>query len=256
MQQKPRRLALRFVNFLAFLGTVAVNALAVILPLGGRSTGELSDMYPNLFVPAGLTFSVWGVIYLLLGAYAVFQLVAYRPYVDRIGWLFMLSSLANMGWIVAWHEIKVALSFLVMLVLLGSLVAIYLKLFIGRSTGSAAEKWLVHVCFSTYLGWITVATVANATALLVHLGWGRFGLSEPFWAITMVAAATLISLLMLLRRGDIFHALVVLWALFGIILKRTSAGGAGASDIVAATAVCMGLIFVLGVLRARKYLRY
>ena len=256
MPELPRRLPLRIANFLAFLGTVAVNALAVTLPLNGRSTGELSDAYPNLFVPAGLTFSIWGVIYLLLGAFAVFQLLAHRPFVDRIGWIFVLSSAANMGWIVAWHYEQVLLSFLIMLALLASLIAVYLRLFIGRSTGSAEEKWLGHVCFSVYLGWITVATVANATALLVNAGWGRFGLSEAFWAIFVIGAATFITLLMLLRRGDIFHALVVLWALLGIVLKRSAAGGAADRTVVAAAAICMGLVFVLGVIRGRRYLRY
>jgi hypothetical protein len=258
-QTPPRessRLLLRLANLVAFAGTVTVNALAVALPLGGRTTGELSDSYPNLFVPAGLTFSIWGVIYLLLGIYAVYQLVGRRRFVDRIGWLFVLSSVANMAWIVAWQYMHVAVSMLVMIALLASLIAIYVRLFIGRSTGSAGEKWLVHVCFSVYLGWITVATVANATALLVHLGWSRFGLGEPFWAVVMVVVATLVTLLMLLRRGDIFHALVILWAFLGIVLKRSSAGGAGSQEIVTAAAVCMGAIAVVGALRARKYLRY
>jgi hypothetical protein len=256
MPQPSRRLPLRVANFLAFLGTVAINALAVTLPLNGRSTGELSDAYPNLFVPAGLTFSIWGIIYLLLGVYAVFQLVAHRPFIDRIGWAFVFSSVANMGWIVSWHYEQVLVSFLVMLVLLACLIAIYLRLFIGRSTGSAREKWLVHVCFSVYLGWITVATVANATALLVDAGWGRFGLSEAFWAVFVICAATLITLLMLLRRGDVFHALVVLWAFLGIILKRSAAGDPTSRTVVTAAAVCMGLVFVVGAIRGRKYLRY
>ena len=139
---RPARLALRIVNLLGFLGTVAMNALAVTIPLGGKSVSELSDSYPNLFVPARLTFSIWGVIYILLAIYAVHQLVFQRGYVDRIGWLFALASAANMGWIAAWQERQVALSMLVMLVLLASLISIYVRLFIGRSAGTAAEKWI------------------------------------------------------------------------------------------------------------------
>lgn len=256
MSQDPKRTALRVVNLLAFVATVVVNALAVILPLNGKSTGELSDAYPNLFVPAGLTFSIWSVIYLLLGIYAVYQVVKHKPYVDRIGWLFVLSSVANMAWIFTWHYQLVGLSFLVMLAILGSLIAIYLRLFVGRSTGSAAEKWMVHLTFSVYLGWITVATVANATALLVHLGWGRFGLGETAWTIVAICAATVISLLMLLRRADIFHALVVLWAFLGIILKRSAVGGDEAQPIIVCAAVCMAILAVVGAIRARKYLSY
>ena len=117
MAAQSRRIGLRVANLVAFIGVVVVNALAVTLPLNGRSTGELSDAYPNLFVPAGLTFSIWGVIYLLLGIYAVYQLVKHKPYVDRIGWLFVLSSVANMAWIFAWHYELVLLSFAVMLAL-------------------------------------------------------------------------------------------------------------------------------------------
>lgn len=250
----PTRLPLRILNFLAYLATVTANALAAALPLWGRSTGAISDGYPNLFVPAGLTFSIWGVIYLLLGIYAVFQLVGYRPFIERIGRLYLLASLANIGWILAWHALLPGLSLAIMLVLLLALVAIYLKLFIGRSTGSAAEKWLVHVCFSVYLGWITIATVANVTAVLVHLGWGRFGLSEVGWTIAVIVVATLVTLLVIYRRGDFFYGLVVLWALLGIILKRTVLGGE--RGIVTAAAVCMGLIASLGAVRARKYLSY
>lgn len=247
-------LVLRIANLLAFVATVAVNALATLLPLGGMTTGELSDLYPSLFTPAGLTFSIWGVIYLLLAIYVVAQLVAPRPYVEKVSWLFVVSSLANMGWIASWHLRLVGLSFVVMLILLATLLAIYVRLFVGRSTGSAGEKWLVHVAFSVYLGWITVATVANATALLVHLGWGGFGLGDAFWAVVMVAAATLITLLMILRRSDIFYGLVVAWALLGITLANR--GRPGALAVVVAAWVGIGLILVAGVLRARKYATY
>jgi hypothetical protein len=144
---------------------------------------------------------------------------------------------------------------LVMLVLLASLISIYVRLFIGRSAGTAAEKWIVHVCFSVYLGWITVATMANATALLVHIGWG-FGLSQAVWAIGVIGVATVITLLMLLRRGDVFYALVVLWAFLGIVLKRSAAGDPASRSVVTAAAICMGLIAALGALRAKKYLTY
>ena len=107
-----------------------------------------------------------------------------------------------------------------MLVLLGSLIAIYQRLQIGRSDAPATEKYLVHLTFSLYLGWITVATVANATALLVDIGWGRFGMSEPLWTILVMAVAAAITLVLLFQRRDIFHALVVDWAFLGILLKR------------------------------------
>jgi hypothetical protein len=214
-------------NLVAFVGVVVINYLAVSLPLNNKSTGELSDQYPNLFVPAGLTFSIWGVIYVLLAIYAIYQLVvAFRrtatdgSFLDRIGVLFILSSVANMGWIFAWHYELVSLSLVIMLLLLLTLIAIYLRLGIGRSAAPGRERYLVHLPFSVYLGWITVATIANVTALLVDMGWNRFGLSEAFWTVAVIAVGVAITLVMLLQRRDVFYSLVVLWALLGILLKR------------------------------------
>lgn len=253
--RRPARVVLRVANVFAYLATLAIDVLANALPLGGRTTGELSAFYPNLLTPAPLTFAIWGLIYLLLGLYVAAQAAAWRPYVDRIGWFFLVASAANMGWIAAWHARLPATSLGVMLVLLGSLIAIYRRLFIGRSTGSRLEKWLVHVCFSVYLGWITVATVANVTAVLVHLRWGRFGLGEPTWAVLMIGVSTSITLVVLVRRGDAFYALAIVWALLGIVLERTRSPVA-APPVVAAALICMGLIGVTGALRGRRYLRY
>ena len=176
---------LAVVNAVAFVAMVTVNGLANSLPINGRSTGELSDSYPNLFVPAGFTFFVWGVIYLLLLAFIAYQLVAtLRGSPEGIGvvttvrvW-FVVSSLANIAWIYAWHYERVLLSVVFMLVLLASLIAIYLKLQIGMAPSTSVRRWLVEVPFGVYLGWITVATVANVTALLVDVNWGGFGVSR------------------------------------------------------------------------------
>jgi len=228
MQDRARHIMWALLNLLGFAATLVLNALANILPLNGKQTGELSDSYPNLFVPAGLTFSIWGVIYLLLTAFIVYQLVCVvrgsrdRGFLDRIGPLFLISSVANSLWIVAWHWQLVPLSLLLMLVLLGSLIAMYLRLEIGRGDKERARKLLVELPFSVYLGWITVATIANTTALLVDAGWGGLGLSEVFWAVLVIIAALVITALMLYTRGDVAYALVVLWALLGIYLKRTA----------------------------------
>jgi hypothetical protein len=127
-----------------------------------------------------------------------------------------------MGWIFAWHYEMVFLSVLVMLVLLLSLIAIFLRLSIGRSDASGTEKYLVHLCFSVYLGWITVATIANITSLLVDINWNRFGLSESFWTVTVIIVAIVIAFVMLFNRKDIYYVLVVDWALYGIWVKRNS----------------------------------
>jgi hypothetical protein len=259
---KNLKIALQILNILAFLGTLAVNALANILPIAGRTTGELSDSYPNLFVPAGLTFSIWGLIYLLLGAFVVFQARDLfggsgkaTDLVQRIGWLFVLASVANMAWIFAWHHQRVALSLLIMVVLLLSLIALYLRLGVGIAATGTARKLLAHLPFSVYLGWITVATIANVTALLVHLGWNRFGLSEVFWTVLVVVVAAVITLLVLFLRRDSFYALVVVWAFAGILIKRTASANPEWPVVITA-AVCGALMLIVALVRLPAWLRY
>jgi hypothetical protein len=214
-------------NIIGFLGTVFVNGLAVTLPLNNKTTAELSDQYPNLFVPAGLTFSIWGIIYILLAVFVTYHVVATirkdaegRSYFGKIGILFFISAVLNMGWIFAWHYEIVPLSVVIMLLLLGCLIAIYLRLGIGKSVASRKEQYLIHLPFSVYLGWITIATIANITALLVDINWNRFGLSEQFWTVIVIVVGIAIALSMLIRRRDIYYCMVVDWALLGILLKR------------------------------------
>jgi hypothetical protein len=214
-------------NLIAFLGVVIVNGLANALPINNKTTAQLSDQYPNLFVPAGLTFSIWGVIYILLAIFVIYQLiVTFRndelrsgPY-QRIGYLFLISCILNMGWIFAWQYELVPLSLAIMLLLLGCLLAIYIRLGVGKKGFTTREQYLVHLPFSVYLGWITIATIANVTAFLVNINWNRFGLSEQFWAVLVIVVGIAITLGVLLRRQDIYYALVVDWALLGILLKR------------------------------------
>jgi hypothetical protein len=229
MDKNRSVLILSILNLLGFLGTVAVNALANILPINDITTGALSDLYPNLFVPAGLTFAIWGLIYVLLGIFVIYPLIPRVrrdpqkvEFVRKIGPLFFISSLANIGWIFAWHYQILPLSLVFMLILLGCLLAIYLRLTVGKSEGTRAERYFVRLPFSVYLGWITIATIANVTALLVDIGWMRWGLSEQFWAVAVIIVGMAIALSVLFTRKDIFYAIVVDWAILGILLKRLS----------------------------------
>jgi len=263
MNKNLLRKNLSLLNLLGFLGMITVNYLAVTLPLNNKTTGELSDQYPNLFVPAAITFSIWGVIYLLLAVFIVYQLVyafgknhPRKSFLEKIGLLFFVSSLANIFWIFAWHYEVIYLSLLLMLILLGSLVAIYQKLRIGISDALNSEKYLIHLPFSIYLGWITIATIANTTTLLVHLGWGRFGFSEQFWTVVVISVGIVISLIMLFRRRDIFYCLVVDWALLGIIIKQNAAVTVIFQNIITVSYIGIALIslgIVTCLLRRKVY---
>ncbi len=212
---------LRVLNVVGFLLLITLNVLANALPINGMTTGELSALYPNRFVPAGFTFSIWGLIYLALLGFVVYQFFrAAQPVLQAIGSWFLISCLANASWILAWHYQLPVVALGIMLLLLFSLLAIYQRLL----PFSWAKHWLAILPFQLYLGWITVATIANATAVLVHLGWMGGPLSETAWAAIMAITAAGAGLFFGFKLKDIPYMLVILWALYGIF-QRQAAGG-------------------------------
>lgn len=205
---------MKLLNLIMFAFMIVMNYLANALPLNGKTTGQLSDFYPNLFVPAGITFSIWGIIYLLLAAITLMQFSAgNREIVEKIGWLYAASSLLNGLWIVAWHYQKLGWSFVIMLGMLALLTLINLKL---RPVNNLVFK----AGFGIYLGWICIATIANVTALLVDVNWNGFGLSEQTWAIALVIIGLVVTSLVIVRVNNPFVGLSVVWAFAGIAIKR------------------------------------
>ena len=232
--------------------TIIFNIAANALPLNGLNTGELSDRFQIFFVPAGYVFSIWGLIYLSLIAYAIYQVLPAQrenPRLRSIGYLFILGCLANIAWLFLWHYEVFEFTLIAMGVLLLSLIAIYLRLDIGRGEVSNAEKWAVHVPFSIYLGWITVATIANTTQLLYYLGWNGWGISPELWAVIMLAAGVIISAIMSLTRADIAYSLVLVWAYIGIAIQHNDTPLVANSALIAAGLIMVILIIVL----IRKY---
>lgn len=243
-------------NILAAIITIIINGLAVILPLNGKTTQELSDALPNLFVPAGLTFSIWSIIYILWIVFAVYQARDFfkkeeidMPFLSQITLLFILSGVLNSAWILLWHYEYVGLSLLVMLLLLCTLLAIYVRLRIGKSPVTMREKLCVHVPFSVYLGWITVATIANVTAYLVLIQWNRFGIDEVTWTIIIIVVGTLLTYLMLAFRKDVAFSLVVLWAYLGIWMKRMAEPNI-TDNVTVATTVSIALVLIFAAILA------
>lgn len=250
MTPRGKKKILQIGNILVTLLTIIVNGLAVILPLNGKTTQELSDALPNFFVPAGLTFSIWSIIYILWIVFALYQArdlfrkeETPMPFVSQITLLYILSGVANSAWIFLWHYEYVGLSLLVMILLLCCLLAIYLRLKIGKAKVPMKEKLCVHVPFSVYLGWISVATIANVTAYLVSIQWDGFGIDQMTWTILIIAIGTLLTYLMLALRKDTAYSLVVLWAFFGIWLKRTAQPNT-ITDMNIATAVSVSLVLI------------
>ncbi|HUV53798.1 MAG TPA: hypothetical protein VMW03_01190 [Candidatus Krumholzibacteriaceae bacterium] len=241
MEQATDVRVLQLGNALSFAAVVVVNALANILPLNNVTTAELSDSYPNYFVPAGYVFTIWGVIYLLLLGFTVRQLRRGGEEAEtlrKIGWLFMMSSVFNVVWIFLWHWRQVALSLVAMFGLLASLIGIYLRLDIGRAQASRDQRIYYHLPFSVYLGWITVAPIANIVAFLVSSGWESYGVAAAYWTVLVIAVALALTLVNLWTRGDVAYSLVIVWALSGIVYKQLSeplipyAAGLGALVII------------------------
>ena len=233
-------------NVAALVVTLVVNALANALPLNGQTTGEISDRFRVLFVPAGYVFSIWGLIYLGLIAFTIYQALPGQrenPRLRRIGYLFALASLANSVWIFLWHYEAFILTVIAMLTLLLSLIAIYLRLDIGRARVSAIENWVVNIPFSIYLGWITVATVANVTAVLAYLNWNGFGINQTAWAVAMLAIAASIACAMMIVRADLAYMLVIIWAFVGIAVKQASTSAVA----ITAALLIVTLALVVGV---------
>jgi tryptophan-rich sensory protein len=205
---------IKYLNLVFFTGMIVMNYLANALPLNNRTTGELSDSYPNLFVPAGLTFSIWGVIYLLLAWYCILQFTsANQKVILNISWLFAISCILNALWIIAWHYVRLPLSLLLMVGLLVTLI--YINIMIRH-----LPIGVIKAAFGIYLGWICIATIANVTALLVHYNWNGWGVSDQTWTIIMILTGALIISLTVFRVNNAFIGLAAAWAFTGILLKR------------------------------------
>jgi hypothetical protein len=242
-------------NWVALVVTIGVNGLATGLPLGGRTTGQISDSFPVLFTPAGYVFGIWGVIYLALLGFAIFQsLPAQRnnPRLERIGYWFVASCVFNSIWIFLWQYEIFPLTILAMLGLLVSLVMIYQRLGIGLQRVSRQETWLVNVPFGIYLGWVSVATIANAAVLLYYLGWGGWIVSPVAWTVIVLLVAAGLGITLIFTRREVAFPLVLVWAFAGIYVKQA------ATPVVAIIAALLALVILvlLGVslLRSRRTL--
>lgn len=209
----------RIVALLSYIFMVVMNVLATTLPLNGQSTNEISDTYDTLFAPIGFTFAIWGVIYVLLGVYSVYQLVRNHPWIEAITPWYVASSLLNGVWIIAWHYEQLWLALLIIIGLLFTLLRI------NQTTTSTRSGWgatlAIRIPFAVYFGWVTVATVANVSALLVQLGWrGENVLGEEGWTIVVLIVAAVIGSIAVLVNDSPTYGLVLVWAFFGIYSRH------------------------------------
>jgi hypothetical protein len=246
-----KNMLIKIFTAVAYVAMVTVNFLANRLPINNRGTGEISDAYPNLFAPAGPAFSIWGLIYLMLGGYVLYQFVKKDQKIEellqKINPLFIVTTLANISWIFAWHYDYIGLSVLIMAVLLILLIKIADILRVEQFT--TLEKITIWAPFSVYFGWITVAAIANITVFLVSIGWNRFGIADFVWTSIILLVGAMIGILRMRKDNNIAYGLVLVWAYSWILFKHLSAGGFGGQypSIIVTVIVCLALfIFFVG----------
>jgi hypothetical protein len=254
-----KSLTIKILVAVSFVLMVLFNFLANALPINGVTTGEVSDAYPNLLVPAGITFSIWGIIYLLLGAFVLYQFGVFgsldnkkEDLLVKVNKYFIISSVANILWIFSWHYGLIALSVVFMLTILVSLILVadlFRKDRIRGRTLKGKDYFLLEFPFSVYFGWITFATIANITVFLLSVGWDGFGMSDQLWAIIVLLFGAIISILVSLRNKDIAYLLVLIWAYSGIVMVHVSVDGFDNfySELVAIAVFCITLfVLVIG----------
>jgi hypothetical protein len=231
MKSKKNITFIKILVLITFLLMITVNALANIIPINGLTTGEVSDYYANLFAPAGITFAIWGVIYLLLAGYTIYQLGFFQRDISpvkenlfqKVGLYFSISSIANAVWILCWHYKAISSTVLLMIVILFCLIVIVLE--IKKVDLSLKDKLFIKLPFSIYFGWITIATIANVTTLLVSIGWDGFGISQEVWTIIIILVGLVIGVATTAVNRDIPYGLVIIWAYIGILIKHKSPSG-------------------------------
>lgn len=223
-------------NLVAFSVVILVNVLSNTLPINGQTMPEISARYPSLFTPAGFTFSIWGVIYLALLLFVFWQaLPAQRnnAVLERIGPWFKLNCAANASWLIAWHYDLIAVSVVIMLVILTTLIIIYRDVIAAAETAPLIQRIAVHGPFSLYAGWVTLATIANISVLQNAMALDDTLLSATAWTLAKLALAGAIGATIALRFRDPVFILVIAWGAWGIAVKQAdTAAVSGAATML------------------------
>lgn len=237
---------LQIANPVALVITIIVNYSASSGLLNGQTIGDVSAQYTTLVTPAGYAFSIWGLIYLMLGAFVLYQARGLFRSVDdddfilQIGWWFVISCIANSLWVIMWIYNYTGSSVLMMTLLLIALIKIVLNTNMERWDAPLPKIVFLWWPFCLYSGWITVAIIANIAAWLTKIGWNGLGVGEPAWAVIMIIVAGIINLLMIKNRNMREFALTGVWALIGI----ATANGES-QELVTITAISVAVILFI-----------
>lgn len=251
---------LQVLNILGFMLMIVFNFLANWLPLNGITTGALSDKYSNLFVPSGPTFSIWGIIYLLLLFFTIYQgktlFISKDSHVNymvsKLGIWYVATSILNTLWIIAWHFELLPISVAIMWSLLFCLILANFRIANSNINHSLGIKFLTKASFGIYLGWISVATIANMSAWFTSIQW-RLAFDEETWTVIMIVIGAILTTYTARRLSNGFLTLAVVWAFVGIIAKRIHEEPLYYSIIIMAGICIVILVVYSSVLLARDY---
>lgn len=250
--KRVRNLAI--LNLVVYLIAFIVSQMSQFNLIGGNTMGDVSAKYESVFTPAGITFSIWGIIYIGLFAFTIYHLIqAYKKDVhveanqvlQKIGYYFVANNLATTAWVFAWLYEYVALSLVLMIIQLYTLVKIHIALKIYDPQKSIASKLFTQVPLSLYFAWICIATIANASSFFVYIGWDGGGISASSWAIILIVVATLLSVFIISFKQNPYFGLVVLWALYGIHLKRVEINETLYQDVIKTVWLCFAFLSIL-----------
>lgn len=257
----------RILNPIFYVIVIVMNALSSVGGLNGNTQGNISDSYPNSFVPAGWAFSIWGPIYIWLGAFCIYTAVLPKStdaakILTGVGPWFIISCIFNIAWIVTFifaTPLAVSISTIWLFLLLASLLVIVVKTDSWRSVRTSLwDFWIVDVAFSMYAGWCTVASIANVViSLSGGLGWDGSPWNAEGWSALMIGVAAAINIAVLASRTDAVFALVFCWAAAAIADKHQSERAVFLTGTICSAVIGAGAlgVIVFHIVRWAKRLR-
>lgn len=234
----------QFLVVFSVVTMIVMNYLSNARVFGGTTNGAISDKYHTLITPAGYAFSIWGLIFLGLLAFAVYQALPSQrtnPRFRAIGWLVVINTLANAIWSPLFNNELIGIALLVILVMLGTVALIEHRLLVSRrfdrqelsvvapdpdatlpeSAAPVAETWLARIPFSIYFGWLTVATILNVAVYLKATDFSLLGLSETTWAWAVLVVGLVVGAIVFNRFRSVAYILVFSWAYLAIAREQT-----------------------------------
>ncbi len=203
----------------ATVGVIVFNWLAATGVLGGIDPGAVSDKYPTRITPAGYAFAIWSLIYLGLVAFSIYQALPQNSARFRnIRTVYILNCAANCAWLYFWHQEAIVICLAIIFLMLGTLVYININL---QKTETYGEFWLAKAPFGLYFGWVTAATILNATIALVYLNVRVPDSTAAIFGAGLLIVAAILGVIIRWKLSNSFYPLAIAWALTAIAVKQS-----------------------------------